>query len=61
MEIVVGIVIAVMRMRLQLICNNNVATLTQPQHDSESQHLESCVIHACSEHTETETEEQGTE
>ena len=41
--------------------NNNVATLTQPQHDSESQHLESCVIHACSEHTETETDEQGTE
>eukprot|EP00731_Ephydatia_muelleri_P009246 Em0004g1584a len=38
--------------------NNNVATFTQPQHDSESQHLESCVIHACSEHTETETEEQ---
>ena len=41
--------------------NNNVATLTQPQHDSESQHLESCVIHACTEHTETETEEQGIE
>ena len=41
--------------------NNYVATLTQPQHDSESQHLESCVIHACFEHTETETEEQGTE